>query len=184
MIFSAKEITIPEGKVIKITDSNGVVLWKKPELLKNWVPYSINSDGTIYNNGLGYKEGYRVRSGGAETTQSTSTITGFIPLRGGDVVRISGADFMSQKYGAGNAINVSDESFTNIGQVVTNMAGSGYGIFASTYASYGFASVVQESEKVYKWVAPPSEDIKYMRITAETKNGDGLIVSVNQEIPV
>ena len=59
-----KAITIPEGKVKKIT-SNGVVLWKGGHT--NLVPLSTEADGvTIYNGGLGYKNGYRIRSGGAE----------------------------------------------------------------------------------------------------------------------
>ena len=59
-----KSVTIPEGRVKKILQG-AVVLWKSG--FKNWVFNSLESGGNaIYNNGLGYKIGYRIRSGGAE----------------------------------------------------------------------------------------------------------------------
>lgn len=153
--------------------------------MKNWVKYSTESDGTtIYNGGLGYKDGYRVRSGGAEATNDYSTVTGYIPAKAGDVIRIGGANFAGTT--TSNAINVSDASFTNIGQVVGNVS-TGYGIFASTYSSYGYASVVEESTGIFKWVVPPDSSIAYIRVTAETysdgsAHGENLIVTVNEEI--
>ena len=64
MMFSdLKSLTVPEGEVTKIA-VGGVTIW---ENMKNWVKFSTEADGvTIYNGGLGYKNGYRVRSGGAE----------------------------------------------------------------------------------------------------------------------
>jgi len=88
---TAKAIKIPEGDVYKIT-CNGETLWESSYL--NMVPSSKASDGTtIYNGGLGYKNGYRIRSGGAEGVLASSAHTGFIPVKGGDTIRISGGDF-------------------------------------------------------------------------------------------
>jgi len=176
-----KALTIPEGEVIKIERGNEV-LWEKV-LFKNWARYSINADGTIYNNGLGYKEGYRVRSGGTEAANATSTITGYIPIKGGEFVEIYGVDFFHAN--SDNAINVSDSSFENLGQIVANYATAGYGIFADEYRAYCFNTVTQKGNGAYRWVAPPADSgIAYIRVTARTTNGAGLIVAVNQEIPV
>jgi hypothetical protein len=62
-----------------------VALWRF-----NLMPFiSTEKDGiTIYNGGLGYKNGYRVRSGGAEVTQQSAVCTGFIPFVKGDKLYI------------------------------------------------------------------------------------------------
>lgn len=156
-----------------------------PYSLKNWVQYSMESGGTaIYNGGLGYKNGYRIRSGGAEGELSTSAHTGFIPVKGGDIIRISGGDFSSTN-SHGSAMNVADGSFTNIGQF--SMQSGEYGIF-KTYTDYSKPSVVEEKTGVWKWVVPPeASGVKYIRVSCNAANGgaaDGakLIVTINEEI--
>lgn len=182
-----KAITIPEGAVKQITrKSDGVVLWKAG--YKNWVRYSTEADGkTIYNGGLGYKNGYRIRSGGAEGALRCSAHTGFIPVKAGDVVRIGGLNFGSD-YSHGSAMNVADSSRTNIGQF--SMHSGKYGIFTqSAYKSYSKASVVQEKTGVWKWVVPPAASgVAYIRVscnmysTSAAADGSKLIVTINEEI--
>lgn len=185
----AKAITIPEGPVKRITRKrDGEILWEKIAY-KNWVPLSTTEDGkTIYNGGLGYKNGYRVRSGGGEGTQARGTCTGFIPVNSGDVVRISGCDFLTASNG--NAINSADSSFTNIGQFT--MLPAGYGIYLSYgnptyYYDYGPSSVVEESDGIWKWVVPPAgSGVSYIRISGYNNTGkepgSNLIVTVNEKI--
>jgi len=165
---------------------NGIRVWKSGP--KNWVRYSTTEDGTtIYNGGLGYKNGYRVRSGGAEGDQPNGTCTGFIPVKAGDVVRISGCDFGTSSNG--NAINVSNASFTNIGQFT--MLPASYGILAASggaYGAYNHDSVVEEKTGVWKWIVPPAASgVAYIRVsgyetTPYTYPGDNLIVTINEEI--
>ena len=59
------------------------------DVLTNRVNLSINPDGTIYNGGLGYKRGYRLRSGGAEVEFETGMCSGYIEVKPGDVVVIN-----------------------------------------------------------------------------------------------
>jgi hypothetical protein len=181
---TAKAIKIPEGDVYKIA-CNGETLWESSYL--NMVPRSTEADGTtIYNGGLGYKNGYRIRSGGAEGALTTSAHTGFIPVKGGDIIRISGGDF-SSTHSHGSAMNVADSNFTNIGQF--SMTSGNYGIFLSGYSNYAGSSVVQEKTGVWKWVVPPAASgVAYIRVSCNAANGgnaDGskLIVTINQEIP-
>lgn len=175
-----KRLEIPEGKVKQIArKSDGLVLWEAGYV--NMVPLSINSDGTIYN-GTGYKDGYRLRSGGAEASQSTASCTGYIPASAGDVVRIAGVNFSSDTNS--NAINISDADFTNLGQMAMNST-YGYGTIAGT--SYGSkASVAEESDGVWKWVVPPVDygETAYIRVTGYTNgaSGSNLIVTINEEI--
>lgn len=173
-------LDIPEGRVKQITDGAGNVIWKAGYV--NMVRISTTNDGTTIYNGTGYKNGYRIRSGGAEGAQSTAACTGFIPVSGGDTVRISGCEF--SVVGNSNAINVSDASYTNLGQF--SMIGSNYGILSSTYSAYGYQSVVQESTGVWKWIVPPSASgVAHIRVTGHTSgggNGAALIVTINEEI--
>lgn len=180
-----KSLTI-DGVNLKQLSIDGTQVWKGNDGYKNWVRYSTEADGvTIYNGGLGYKNGYRIRSGGAEGALSTSAHTGFIPVKGGDVIRISGGDFGST-YSHGSAMNVANSSFTNIGQF--SMTSGQYGIFAGDYKAYSGSSVVQEKTGVWKWIVPPTTSgVAYIRVSCNAANGgaaDGakLIVTINEKI--
>lgn len=175
-----KQLVIDGKKIIQLFIDD-ILVWRA---YKNWVRYSINADGSIYNDGIGYKDGYRVRSDGAETTYAYSSCTGFIKVNPGDVVRLSGWDFSQANYG--NALNVSNASFANLGQFT--MQPAHYGIFATgaAYQAYDYTSVVEESEGVWKWIVPPAESgVAYIRVTGHNGSGaDGapMIVTVNEEI--
>lgn len=173
---NVKAITIPEGEVKQIT-CNGVVLWKGG--YTNQVPLSTESDGkTIYNGGKGYKNSYRIRSGGAEASQGGCSCTGFIRAKGGDVVRLSGYDV---KYNTtGNAINVSDANRNNLGQIVAN-SGWSYGIFEGNTINWD--DVLLEKTGVYYWIIPEGFNIAYIRVTGYTgADGSKMIVTINEEI--
>lgn len=182
-------MNLSDYKFIKVAGINmqslaidGVEIWRWA--YKNWIPLSINADGTIYNNGKGYKNGYRVRSGGAEAAIDNATCSGYIKVNPGDVIRVSGYDF--SYISTSNAINASDASFTNLGQLTASYADSGYGIFAHSAAwfSHSWKSIVEEKSGVWKWVVPPAESgVAYIRLTGYT-NGDGskMVLTINEEI--
>lgn len=72
------------GNIIITADSVEVEI---PNLVKN----STEADGvTTYNNGLGYKNGWRLNSSGIETQDSGWTVTGFIPYTFNDTICLSG----------------------------------------------------------------------------------------------
>ena len=173
-------------RMVVLTESGKKTLW---ELITytNQVPLSIGTDKKIYNGGLGYKNGYRIRSGGAEGALSCSAHTGFIPVKAGDVIRIGGLNFGSA-HSHGSAMNVANSSFTNIGQF--SMQSGEYGIFTeSAYRAYSKSSVVQEKTGVWKWVVPPAASgVAYIRVscnmydTSKAADGSKLIVTINEEI--
>lgn len=51
---------------------------------------ATDSSGIPYNEGTGYKEGYRLNSSGNESAQSGAYITGFIPCSAGNTLEING----------------------------------------------------------------------------------------------
>lgn len=147
------------------------------------MPISIDTDGSVYN-GAGFKNGYRVSSSGAEKADASATCTGYIPVSGGDVIRISGWTRYTNLTAAANAINAYDASFANIGQI----GNANYGIFASggSYVAYNNGTIVDTSD-VSTWVVPPSASgVAYIRVSAYDYTngapGEKLTVTVNQEI--
>lgn len=181
-----KELYVDGIKLVGLL-INGVQVWKSG--YKNWVRYSTEADGvTIYNGGLGYKDGYRVRSGGAETSDVNAACTGYIPVNGGDVVRISGCDFSHT--GVQNAINGYSADLTILGQIVGNTGANGYSNFADgqAFEDYNYDDIDQDGAGVWQWTVPPVTnglEVSYIRVTgysASGGHGANMIVTVNEEI--
>ena len=183
-----KKLTIG-GVGLKQLFINGIQVWKSG--YKNWVPHSIDTDGSIYN-GTGYKEGYRIRSGGAEAASnnvgSRAVCTGFIPFKMGDVLRIS-PPFSGLN--TQNAINFADGSFSNLGQMTD--VPSSYGICLSG-AGWNKAVVTAGGVTTVDISGVSNgADVRYVRIThcfndpsidssVQVSSGAELIVTVNEEL--
>ena len=54
----------------------------------NLLTTAVGTDGEIYN-GVGYKDGYRINSSNAETVDSNTSLTGFIPVSKGDTLEFT-----------------------------------------------------------------------------------------------
>ncbi len=96
MIFAnVKSLVIPEGEVVSVA-SGSTVLWKKPASYVNQVSKSIGSDGKPFNGGLGYQNNQELSgSSGSQRAGTNTTVTGFIPVKQGDVIRIKGCGWYS-----------------------------------------------------------------------------------------
>jgi hypothetical protein len=57
----------------------------------NWLWNGIDTDGAIFNNGAGWIDGYRLNSSGVESESDGMSVTGFIPVKVGDVVTVENA---------------------------------------------------------------------------------------------
>jgi hypothetical protein len=176
-----KSINI-DGIDMKELYIDGTLIWKSG--YTNLVPLSTEADGkTIYNNGLGYKNGYRIRSGGAEVEYSGTSCTGYILAKAGYVVRLSGVVLDDNIM---NSINVYGANHNTLGQIASNYPDGGYGFFNTTWREYGWGNakgVKEEKIGVFTWTIPPDETIAYIRVTGNTnEQGSKLIVTVNEEI--
>ena len=181
-LVNYKKLSI-DGIELKDLYINGTLAWKSG--YTNQVPLSTEvDDKTIYNGGLGYKNGSRIRSSGAEAGHGSASHTGFMRVKGGDVLRLSGYD--ANKIDSANAVNVYDTGHNCTGQITPNYYTAGYGIFESTHTAYGWGNangVKQEKTGVYVWTIPPDAGIAYIRVTGYT-NADGskMIVTINEAI--
>jgi len=171
-----KSLLTPEGNVVKV-ECDGEILWEK-ELFVNQVPLSIDTDGSIYN-GIGYKNNYRVRSGGTEAANENSVCTGFMPFKKGQTL------YISPPFDGGNtnnAINFIDKDFTNLGQITDS--GACYGICTDGASIY--KSAVINGVSVLTLGDKADSNIAYIRITHKNyvcNKGANLIVAINQKIP-
>jgi hypothetical protein len=179
-------LTIPEGQVKSISHDEQII-WTKQAT--NWVPLSIETNGSVYNGGLGYKAGTRVRSGGAESSDSGCICTGFIPFKKGDTLRIVPP---FGKLNVAAAINFSDANFTNLGQVVRSYDNGqsyehfAYGICAdiNIFDPEGWTPTTAESETILTLTATNAADVAYIRVTNSTSLTDGsdFFIAVNEQI--
>lgn len=178
-----KSLTILEGDVQEIYSGN-VLLWKGG--YTNQVPISTEIAGgtTIFNSGKGYREGYRLSSSGAEKSQSGAVVTGFIPAKRGDIIRMKGATWgttVSEGYcyivaygtNGGKLYHANKHMNSTINNNISNQVG----------VDLSNSSIITDSNGVttFNIVWTGSTEIAYIRISA-TGNGADMIVTINEEI--
>lgn len=156
------------------------------ETYTNLVPTSVDENGAVFN-GTGYQNNARINSSGVVSTSNAAnaTVTGFIKVSGGDIVRVKGGNFTSTDAGGGNANSIGVYGSTKNHLGTATAGGSAYGIFGSGYTAYEFSSVVEEATGIYKWVVPPAASgVEWIRLSSMGTSAPGanLIVTVNQEI--
>ena len=173
-------LVIPQGEVVKIT-SNNIVLWEKAASIKNWVKYSIDTNGNIFN-GTGYMNRYRIRSSGELGEYDYASATGYIPVKAGDIIYLTETldptfDFTFSDNG--NCIHYAGDGFASLGSFTGKK--SYYGICNASN------SIVTKNGTIFSVTVPNNDSIKYVRISMMGKNIDGrhgayMIVTVNEEI--
>jgi hypothetical protein len=148
----------------------------------NMIPKSINADGTPYvgNNGEdGYKTDTRLNSSATESTDGATgySVTGFIPVKWGDVVNFKNVNFALGAADSGAYIAVYDRNFEVImGSIRSQHLTDTHYLFrpVETYEDTGYIKSVK--------MADGSRDYAYLRISAKGLNADS-IITVNEPIP-
>lgn len=156
--------------------------------MTNMIPLSIDSDGTPYHGGQGWKTGYRLNSSGTETAQDGVEVIGFIPFTLGDVVYFgnvtmkvgSNAAHFSNQY-----IAAYDENFAVIGcsrfsdafidSPSTTLTADAENNLTSIALDYGFFNYMGKANEM------SAATKLYFRISAEEIN-DNSIITINEEI--
>ena len=133
----------------------------------NWILRSIASDGTPYNGGVGYKEGYRINSSGVETATANTVVSGFIPYNGESVELILPNASKSSGY---NYLHVYDSNFN-----VIKKTASGATIDGSLHQIHvwesNFGATREIGDTTQKITFPAEilaiEGAKYIRVSAQ-----------------
>ena len=139
----------------------------------NQIPISTDSTGAIYNS-IGYKDGYQISSSGVDEEHGHKSVTGFIPIKKGDTIRIKGVynnDVTSCRMC----------TYDNSKTFQTARNGS---IFHST-GSYSLSGDVMTYTPNEYFV---NDSTRYFRFSCDTgahtgeEDGSKLIITINEEI--
>lgn len=159
----------------------------------NVLPLAIASDGTPYNGGQGWKTDTRLNSSGAETTSSATGIetTGFIPVKNGDVVCLSGITLNLNESAGNSYIWLYDSSFTKLTGRYTRLGDESESSLASMQASGlidrdtngNITMMVIGENNFFQTGASFGEitSVAYLRFSAAEINADS-IITVNEPI--
>lgn len=135
----------------------------------NLLPLAVDADGSLYNDGAGYKSGYKIStSSGSESAKTGAAVSGFMPLSSiNDVVCIA---------------NVAISAEATVNNIVFYDADK-----ARVYGAPGEAGVWNTGVKIednYIWFTPITwtrADIAFFRFSCGGIT-DETIVTVNEEI--
>ena len=182
------QLTLEDGSTVLID----VVVASAGTTIQKWInliPTSIDTDKSVYN-GTGWKGDTRLSASSGSVKENTTgaSITGFIPVKKGDVVRFKFTTANHQLWDAGsmnlgwNIIAYYDSSFTWLGSSCPLQSGGQiYGI--CTAADHSTGSSVNGG--IVSFTVPSNTDIAYVRLSFGDQSFEGLsslIVTVNQEI--
>mgnify|MGYP003300084701 CR=1 FL=1 len=142
-------------------------------------------NNTIYNNKLGYREGYRLSSSGVEKVQEGAVNTGFIPAKRGQSIQMSGAEWGTSVNEGYSYIIFYDKDFNKIYTVnkyqqstVNNNISN---VSPSTVDKTASSIITENGVTTFNIVTTDNKEYSYIRISA-TGKGQDLVVAVGQNI--
>lgn len=154
----------------------------------NQVTKSISSDKQPFNGGLGYYNGQELSgSKGTQRAGTNCTVTGFIPVKRGDTIRIKGCAWENTT--KTNYIVAYDASFAHWGSTTSGCTHY-YGTVNPTGQAMLEETVSTTADgisTVKLWDAPSHDNVAYIRISCRgdgsiSVDGAELIVTLNEEI--
>ena len=195
VVDSVDEMT-DTGRQYVLSSTGTIWAYKKVTYLKyptNLVETSIDTDGSIYNNGLGYLVGYRLGSSGTISSSSApdGVITGFIPYNG-EVIRAYGST-VDNAGASGNYIHTYDanfeptsESFNSMSSIVANFGGSWDRVDSKMYGMTLNPKSIDDANlnDSGKNIRDAFKNAKYIRISLRyaSDNPENVIVTLDEEL--
>lgn len=138
----------------------------------NQIPLSTDASGAILN-GVGYESGTLSMDGSVNTDSSFTFVSGFIPVKKGDVIRVKDPSSANFSIGLVFALyNSSKATGSNIGRHINTMQGSA--IYGAISISGNVLTWDTSNIGYYFW-----NNFAYLRVTT---NSAASIVTVNEEI--
>lgn len=163
-----KKLTIG-GVELKQLFIDGVQVWKGVNYT-NQIPISTDKDGSIYN-GKGYKENTYDNNGNVGSN-STTDLTGFIPCKAGDVIRVKNMPFGASVSQCRMTLYNSSKS------LVAQYLGS-----STWYMDRVLKGVKDASGNYIQWTManPSGKTVAFIRLSAISITADS-VVTINQVI--
>ena len=132
-----------DGSTLDIGD---LVLGTEQEIT-NQIPLSTDTDGTIYNGGLGYKTNTRINSSGVDAESADVSATGYIPAENGQTVYMKGIAIENSGL---SKIVMYDSDKSKLNEVYTSeLTSAGNDVYSYTIAQEGTAYIRISSYNVF-----------------------------------
>lgn len=168
-------VTVSNGVIDIASVTGNIVITAVAEVAgpayTNQIQISIGTDGKPFNNGQGYKTGYRLSlSGGGESAQDGTEVTGFIPVTTNSVIRIKNIAYVGDTT---RGVVGYDANFTKL--TTAN------GVPISTLFKDSEGNGVMASSELGKHTHFNSDNLKYIRLCSTDINANS-IITVDQEI--
>lgn len=176
---NAKAVTFA-GKAVAKLELVGKKIWEAIKFT-NLVPTSIDANGSVYN-GTGYNINSRLSSSSGEVSSGTNgTVTGFIKVKAGDVVRFAskGVVINWPFNNATNCIHYYNSSKKTVGYLM------GKGTYSGVCNATNSVVTEEEYRRRYRITVPSDSSIEWIRVGVYGPNGPAgadLIVTINEEI--
>lgn len=177
MAYSKVAIAIPEvtGDIVINVTTEAVVA-----AYTNQIPISTDTDGSIFNS-VGYKQDHRINSSGDVVASggiaADCFATGFIPVKGGDVIRFSGAYVEGNEGGANSWYYNSSKVKGTLGFTPNLFADH----LETAKSKFKACDYNENEQRLYSFTLKDNTEAGYMRFTL-FGNGANAIITVNEEI--
>lgn len=144
----------------------------------NVLPSAIDTDGSVYNV-VGWKEGYRLTSSGVPEEYSGSYLTGFIPIKPGDVVHLKNVKWQN---GVTTGLNSGNQ------RIAVYDASKKFIALSTATGLGGMMSGIKDSSNIWTQFTIPQTmggtslaNAAYFRINCAEINSNS-VITVNEEI--
>lgn len=133
-----------------------------PFSVTNILTTAIDTDNSSFNGGLGYKSGYRLSASGAESAFADYSVSGYIPVSIGDVIRV---------------VNIGDVTGYSIYMYAYNaaFAVSGGSLAALNPVTSGHGCQIISAKIT-------GSSVKYIRFAFNSNMASNVIVTKNEKI--
>lgn len=191
------EVYNDDTKTININSVNGDIVIDSYAYV-NMIRLAVDANGNSYNAGQGWKADTRLNSSGTEATATGVEVTGFIPVKMGDVVRFrnmyarthKSGDYTDKQY-----LTFYNETKTKLDSAyVLYLAGGTHGVnscpgfkFMPATGEQPYALLELNTELLVNWNDSDnnrwsnSANMAYFRISAEEITNDS-IITINEPI--
>lgn len=143
----------------------------------NLLPSAIDTDGSIYN-GVGWEKGYRLGSDGAPSGQNDSYLTGFIPVKFGDVVHLKNVKWQN---GVTTGLNSGNQRISFYSADKAHLAQTNAIGLGGTLSGVKDENGIWTQFTVKNWSGVDLGNAAYFRLNCAEISGDS-IITANEEI--
>ena len=137
----------------------------------NQIPISTDTDGSVYN-GVGYKSGYYLNTSGQEISGGHTVVSGFIPVKKGDIIRIKETSQTDIDETVILTLTSTKASTANCGKTIKNIKDNA--VYGTITISGNVLTWDTSNIGYYFW-----NNFAWLRVTVLSADA---IVTVNEEI--